>query len=146
MILETPDSERVNSNHQPSSATIIMVNIDIGTGPLEIWLECDGKRLEEHNLRSKDGPEHQECYVASEVNQARTTSTPRQCPMSARNSSETSSQEFEIIVKTLYFGAIENVVDVTVDGVQVRSSYVCRGAGQKMVLRGALTSASEERR
>lgn len=43
-----------------------MVYLDVGFGAVEVWVDCDKKRLSEYGLREKDDPKHQECHIASE--------------------------------------------------------------------------------
>ena len=45
-----------------------MVYLDVGLGAIEVWVECDGKRLAEYELKdsASEGHKHQECHIASE--------------------------------------------------------------------------------
>ena len=47
-----------------------MVFLDAGFGPIEIWVKCDGERLEEHALKTVSELK-QECFIASKQDSVR---------------------------------------------------------------------------
>lgn len=49
-----------------------MVYLDVGLGAVEVWVECNERRLPEYALKEKDDPKHQECHIASEEDKVST--------------------------------------------------------------------------
>lgn len=44
-----------------------MPRLEFGGAEWEVWVDCDEKRLEEHNLKHPEGrSSEQECWVASQ--------------------------------------------------------------------------------
>jgi hypothetical protein len=47
----------------------VMVCVDIGAGAIDIWVESNGRKLEEYKLEALDAHAKQECYIASVVDE-----------------------------------------------------------------------------
>lgn len=124
-----------------------MVNLDIGFGIVNVWIESNGERLPEFQLRAPDGPYAQNCYVASKEDAVR-------IPIDVIRAvvillihvvGDADQQPFSVHWQTVTRPLINEQITVFVDGVGVRSVIIHEGTHQTSQADSILVTNTEER-